>query len=225
MFSSSEVIRHRERGAPVDCHVLHFGEPEHYLDQCLASLEDAPVNVLILRGGFPGNIGAARAYAVALGHAPYWAFVDADDVLLPGAVSACTAALDGEPRLVGVYTDYEAISPDGALLYRTKKSCWSPLALLNSCWEVLHYHQYRREFVGRHLDGLARCPCYEEAYLAGILSQYGDFRRLDLCGYRKRDAGQSSRLQDALLLRRIYRDITPALLQAHRRWTAMKRAA
>lgn len=154
MFSSSEVIRHRERGAPVDCHVLHFGEPEHYLDQCLASLEDAPVNVLILRGGFPGNIGAARAYAVALGHAPYWAFVDADDVLLPGAVSACTAALDGEPSLVGVYTDYEAISPDGALLYRTKKSCWSPLALLNSCWEVLHYHQYRREFVGRHLDGL-----------------------------------------------------------------------
>lgn len=223
--SSPLVIPHQQWGAPVDVHVLHFGEPDRYLDECLASLATEPVNVWIVRGGFPGNIGAARAFAFRLGHAPYVSFVDADDAVLPGAVAACTALLDADRALAGIYTDYEAITPDGAVLLRTFKCPWCPLALLSSCWEVLHYHQYRRTFVEQHLDDLARCPCYEETYLAGILSQYGDFLKLDVCGYRKREMGQSLRLQNAQLLRRIYRDITPALMQAQQRWTEMKRAA
>lgn len=225
MFSSGEVIRHRERGAPVDCHVLHFGEPEHYLDQCLASLEDAPVNVLILRGGFPGNIGAARAYAVSLGTAPYWTFVDADDWLAPGAVDLCTMLLDRRPDLVGIYTDYRAVMPDGQLMGLVQKPEWTPLGLLRDCWGVLHYHQYRRWPMVRYLEGLAKVPCYEEAYLAGVLVRHGDFKHLPMEGYFKRDGGQSERLQDAGLLRKIYREITPALLEAHRRWTETKRVA
>lgn len=225
MSSSAEIIRHRQRGAPVDCHVLHFGEPAHYLEQCLASLESEPVNVLIVRGGFPGNIGAARAYAVSLGSAPYWTFVDADDWIAPGIAYKCTNILDARPDLVGLYTDYRAIDPSGTVLYEAAKRDWSPLLLLEDCWAVLHYHQYRREPMGRYLSGLAKIPCYEEAWIAGMLSRHGDFLHLSERGYVKREGGQSARLQDSTLLRRVYREISPALLEAHRRWIGTTRAA
>lgn len=223
--SSAETVRHRERGAPVDCHVLHFGEPAYYLEQCLDSLEHEPVNVLIVRGGFPGNIGAARAYAVSLGNAPYWTFVDADDWLAPGIVYKCTKIMDDRADLVGIYTDYRGVAPDGRLLGVAKKGVWSPLSLLEDCWQVLHYHQYRRDRALPYLRGLANVPCYEETYLAGVLAHHGDFLHLPEIGYFKRDGGQSVRLQDAALLRRIYREISPALLEAHRRWTGTRRAA
>lgn len=225
MSSSSEVIFHRARGAPVDVHVLHFGESAQYLEQCLASLEAEPVNVLILRGGFPDNIGAARAVAVALGHAPYWSFVDADDWLAPDIVAPCTDLLDARRDLVGVYTDYQGVAVNGRLLGIARKQTWTPLRLFKDCWEVLHYHQYRRAPMLAYLDGLANAPCYEETYIAGVLARHGDFLHLPEVGYYKRDGGQSIRLQSAGLLRRIYRDITPSLLQAQQRWIGTKRAA
>lgn len=225
MAPNPTIIQHQRIGAPVDVHVLHFGEPAHYLDQCLASLENEPVNVLILRGGFTGNIGAARAFAVGLGKAPYWSFVDADDWLAPGSAARCTELLDARPDLVGVYTDYQGVSPDGRLLGIARKHAWTPLRLLEDCWEVLHYHQYRRAPTMRYLSGLANAPCYEETYIAGVLARHGDFLHLPEAGYYKRDSGQSIRLQSAQLLRRIYRDITPALLQAQRRWIETRRAA
>lgn len=209
----------------MDCHVLHFGESADLLDQCLASLENEPSNVVIVRGGFAGNIGAARAYAIARGTAPYWTFVDADDWLEPGIVSRCTAILDGRPDLVGVYTDYHATDPAGIPTFRTRKQPWSPLSLLGSCWEVLHYHQYRRESTLPFLPGFATIPCYEETWIAGMLSGVGDFLHLPEIGYWKRDAGQSMRLQKAALLRRVYREIAPCLMKAKRRWTETKRAA
>ena len=225
MSTSPETIHHRRRGAPVDCHVLHFGESESWLEQCLASLEDEPLNVVIVRGGFPGNIGAARAHAIGLGSAPYWTFVDADDWMEPGIVVRCTTILDERPDLVGVYTDYHAVTPDGIPTYRTRKHPWSPLALLGSCWEVLHYHQYRRAPTLPYLEGLANAPCYEETYIAGVLASHGDFLHLPEVGYWKRDGGQSMRLQKTTLLRRIYRDIATALMEANGRWTATKLAA
>ncbi len=223
--SSAETVRHRERSAPVDCHVLYFGEPAHYLDQCLASLEDEALNIYIVRGGFPNNIGAARAYAVSLGSAPYWTFVDADDWIAPGIAYKCTKILDARPDLAGVYLDYEAVAPNGRPLYSVCKRPWSPLLLLDDCWAVLHYHQYRRDITMPYLSGLARIPCYEEAWIAGVLARHGDFLHLPGIAYFKRDGGQSARLQDAALLRRIYSEISPALLAAHKRWTGTTRGA
>ncbi|MFO1421172.1 MAG: glycosyltransferase family 2 protein [Candidatus Competibacteraceae bacterium] len=225
MSTSPEVIHHRRNGAPVDCHVLHFGEPAAWLDRCLASLEAEPLNVVIVRGGFPGNIGAARAHAIAQGTAPYWTFVDADDWLEAGIVARCTQILEQRPDLVGIYTDYHAVDPAGNPTFRTRKRPWTPLALLGSCWEVLHYHQYRRAPTLPHLSGLANVPCYEETYLAGVLARAGDFLHLPEIGYWKRDGGQSLRLQKTALLRRIFREIAPHLMEAERRWTATKRAA
>lgn len=223
-LSGSQTIFHRARGAPVDCHVLHFGEPDHYLDQCLASLESEPVNVLIVRGGFPGNIGAARSYAVSLGSAPYWTFVDADDWMAPGIAERCTYIMDGRPELAGVYTDYRGVSPSGDLLGVASKQDWTPMLLLSDCWAVLHYHQYRRSMSMRYMDGFANAPCYEETYIAGMLARHGDFLHLNEVGYFKRDGGQSIRLQDAKLLRRICKEIAPALLEGKRRWDATRRA-
>lgn len=205
--------------------MLHFGEPERYLEQCLASLETEALNIHIVRGGFPGNIGAARAYAVSLGSAPYWTFVDADDRIAPGTAYKCTKILDARPELVGVYTDYQAIDLSGNPLHEAAKRDWSPLLLLEDCWAVLHYHQYRRAPMARYLVGLAEIPCYEEAWIAGMLSRHGDFLHLSERGYVKREGGQSARLQDATLLRRVYRDISPALMEAHKRWIGTRRAA
>lgn len=183
------------------------------------------MNVLIVRGGFPGNIGAARAYAVSLGAAPYWTFVDADDWLAAGIADKCTRIMDARPDLAGIYTDYRGVAPDGRLIGVARKSAWTPLKILEDCWHVLHYHQYRRDITLPYLSGLANIPCYEETWIAGVLARHGDFLHFPEIGYFKRDGGQSVRLQDAALLRQVYRDISPALIDAQKRWAATRRAA
>ncbi len=77
----------------IDVHVLtHSGTRRDWLEQCLASLEPEPCNVFVVRG-VEGHIGQGRADGYSRGAAPYVAFVDSDDYVLPGAFSVIEEAM------------------------------------------------------------------------------------------------------------------------------------
>jgi hypothetical protein len=196
---------HRRAGHPVDTHVLvyHSRQRKAWLEQCLASLENEPTNVLVL--DHPTNsVGEARAIAMREGDAPYLSFVDDDDWVMPGAFAACLAPLEADNGLVGAYTDFTDVDADtGKILRPYVKGAWSPRHQLTRPFEVLHVHVYRRAPSMRYLDEMSGWITLEESLLMGLLVQHGDWIKVDFDGYRKRlhSFGAGSRVTKQLLLK------------------------
>lgn len=208
---------HRHIGAPVDCHVLTRDCPQ-WLDQALASLESEPVNIWLEEGDFGGHIGRARAHCLAQGSAPYQAWIDDDDYLLPGGhVQACIDVLDAEPGVVGAYTDLQHIDgATGQLIHTTALPAWTPLQHMRNPFEILHFKLFRREAAAQYLDEVARWATFEEAVLMGLLVNDGVWRKLDRVAYakRKRLDGAGSRITPSLI-RRGVRVYASALIARH----------
>jgi glycosyltransferase involved in cell wall biosynthesis len=80
----------------------------------LASISDPRLLTVQLRasGGpsRPRNVGIARS------RAPYIAFLDADDLIKPGRLSAAVTALDLHPEAGFSFTDFEDIDERGAVI-------------------------------------------------------------------------------------------------------------
>ena len=206
-------------GGRVDVHVLSYlGRPD-WLAQCLRALESEPCTTWLVVGGFPGSIGAARAYAFTHGTAEYVCFMDDDDYALPGAMQACIDYLDANPDCIGVYTDTEHLHPDGHQ-DRERKGPWRPMRQLTYCPEITHLKVMRRSAVTPYLDELAQWPTYEEYVLCGLMTERGRWHHLPICGAVKRvkpSSRSSMRLATPDLWRKATARITPAIMQAHRR--------
>lgn len=74
-----------------------------WLNRCLASLRNEPINVHHC-DWVEGDIRAARAAGFSRGDSEFVSFVDNDDTVVPGAFGACIEALDANPGVCGVYT-------------------------------------------------------------------------------------------------------------------------
>lgn len=84
----------------IDVHVLtHEGTRQDWFDQCLASLEQEPVTVHVVDNA-GRSVGEGRARGYALGTAPFVAYVDSDDYVLPGCFDACLAGLEAHRAVV-----------------------------------------------------------------------------------------------------------------------------
>ena len=79
----------------IDVHLLTLNEPAEWREACIASLEDAPIQLHVLPG-IPGRIGEARAEGYAQGTLPLVSFVDPDDLY---EASAFTRLADALARL------------------------------------------------------------------------------------------------------------------------------
>lgn len=211
----------RVDGAKIDAHVLlhHSYDRPEWLGQCLASLSSEPVNVYLVTSPST-NVGALRAAAFELGQAPYLSFVDDDDWVAPGAFQACVDALDEDDTLVGAYTDWTAVLPDGREV-RQYLPEWSPLTGLVNYANILHTKVFRREPTMRLLGGLATWETLEEAWLVGMLTANGAWKRLPINGHFKRAAtpgGAGSRITSNLL-HRYQLEVGPILRASHSRYT------
>ena len=91
----------------IDVHIIRpyvFDERHiRWLDQCVASLENEPVNL-----HFPyyveGDIRAGRFAGFSAGTGKYVSFVDIDDWVEPGIFHKCQYVLDHNPQACGVFT-------------------------------------------------------------------------------------------------------------------------
>lgn len=182
-----ECTWHRRGDAPVDTHVLihHSNGHRDWLDQCLASMENEPTNILLVRDQGT-NVGAARAAAMLHGDAPLQCFVDDDDFVSEGAFAACIAALE-DPALAGAYTRFRTIDArSGAWIKENGAHVWSRAAMQRYVFEVMHLHVYRRSAAAPHLKEIAQWPTAEEALLMGLIAAHGDWLKIDRIGYTKR---------------------------------------
>lgn len=167
----------------IDCHVLHCHEPPEWIADCLDSLRAEPVTVY-LRQGIDGKVGLARAKAFAEGQAPYVAWVDGDDAVVPGAFEAALEVLESQPEVVSTYCDIQLIDqPDGVGYI---KGPWRPVRQLINPSEVHHLHVMRRAAVMPWLAELARWDGYEEYVLMGWLCRYGVHHHIPRTLYRFR---------------------------------------
>lgn len=213
---------HVNAGHPIDTHVLihHSRSRPQWLEQCLASLENEPTNVVLVDDPST-NVGEVRAIAMREGSAPFLSFVDDDDWVIPGVFAECLAHLEDEPGLVGVYTNFADVDVDtGRASPPYRKKPWNPRTQLTHPFEVLHVHVYRRALTMPYLDGLARWPTLEESWLMGKLAAHGDWRHIPFDGYRKRlhGFGAGARAspdhpEGKRLLRAVTNELAPILLK------------
>lgn len=185
---------HRQRGAPIDVHVLvHHGLARPaWLDRCLASLENEPVNVLLVHDD-DTHIGAARARAFAACAAPFCAVVDDDDYVAPGAFDACLAAFDD--HIAGVATDWIIVDEAGVELERSHRPQWNRAKHRFAPTSVLHLRVMRTEVVQRCLPVLADFDVLDCIALGTAVARQGDWKKIDVHGYYKthHDNGASRR--------------------------------
>lgn len=184
-------LRHTPQ-ARADIHVLYFGEPMAWLEQCLTTLLAEPVNIYLAPGRHD-SIGAARAAAFREGTAPLIGFVDPDDWLGPNAYAASMAAYE-YPRVMATYTDYWLVERHGnnRPLIVSHGPC-TRAGLIENIWTVMHLHLYRRAAIMPHLENLATWPICEEAALAAYALLHGEVRKIEgPPPYYKRDAGQNA---------------------------------
>jgi hypothetical protein len=122
----------------------------------------------------------------ALGSNPYVAYVDPDDLVMPGAFQACIDALEARPETVMAYTCEARISERGLLLADYDKKLYAPF--FNTPQEALRAHHlsvYRRSALP-DLSFLETYPMGAEQALKQRLWGPDKFAFVDRCGYQWR---------------------------------------
>ena len=205
--------------------MLIHGEPNQWIEECLESLHGAPIN-LVVRDGLPGEIGLARASAFRVGDAPYVAWVDPDDRVLPGAFEAALEVLERDSEVVSTYCNYRLIDAVGGTTGQTDKPPWHPIAQLCRLLEVHHLHVVRRAAVQEILWLL---PDWQHgieewvmmaALLDGAPGEVRRHHRVPVVGYEFRRHSETQRAGSQITREnrrnavRRYRDL---LLGLHRR--------
>jgi len=171
----------------VDTHALLLPETnQNWWDECRATLKNEPIN-LLTTDGIRGHIGKARAKGFQLGESPYISFVDPDDLVIPGAFSACIKTLEAHPDACGTYTDEILIESSGRKIRPGFFSGhpWNPLHMLEPQY-MHHLLVMRRTAVLPYLKELDKWPNLAEFVLKGLMVQSGPWVRTNLVGYQWR---------------------------------------
>ena len=201
---------------PIDLHIPVSDDwPRDLFDRALASTEGEPVNVHIVP--HHGHDGKARATGYRQGSAPYVAFLDADDELIPGGLAALSAILDANPSLCGAYGAEEQIHPDGRAATHFDYA-WSPVRQLCRATAQHNAILMRRAAVLPYLNETAQLPIRSNRLLRGLITQHGRWQACQTPSYRWHLRDGSLRTQpapgiDAAITRRL----TPILMAAHKK--------
>jgi glycosyltransferase involved in cell wall biosynthesis len=200
----------------IDLHIPASPDwPRHLLERAIASTKGEPVNVRVVP--YTGSLGASRAHGYHHGTAPYVAFLDADDELIPGGLAALAAILDADPSLCGAYGAEERIWPDGRTEQRSDQR-WTPIAQLTRSSAMHGAILMRRSAVMPHLAETAKLPVRSNRLLRGLVTQHGPWQACQVPSYRWHLRDGSLRTQPAPGIdTAITRRLTPILMAAHKR--------
>jgi hypothetical protein len=168
---------------PVDLHVLVSPDwPAALLDRALASTAGAPCQVWLAPWLGEGE-GASRAAAYRLGQAPYVAWLDADDELIPGGMAALVAALEARPDACGAYGGEERVYAGGRL-ERAMDERWDPIAQLCLASGQHNAVVMRRQAVLPWLGELSAFTPRSNRLLRGLVTASGPWVCVPVLAYR-----------------------------------------
>src|SRR5687768_7140718 len=112
-FVASAVASIREE-EPVETVVVDDGSSDRPTRDVLIRIEDAGITVLRHDGN--RGVSASRDSALEATSAPFVFTLDADDLLMPGRLSAMADRLESAPAASVCYGDYAELAPRGVLL-------------------------------------------------------------------------------------------------------------
>lgn len=149
--------------------------------RALASTAGHPVNVHLVP--WLGEYGVSRAAGCHAGTAPYLAFLNADDELIPGGLAALLEVLESDPTLCGAYGGEEQVAVDGSVTVRLDRT-WDPLAQLTATNAQHNGCLMRRAAVMPYLAEMATAGIYCNRLLRGLMVQSGPWRAVEVPVYR-----------------------------------------
>src|SRR5262249_27742319 len=102
--------------------VVDDGSTDRTLKEAEAFADAFDLTILRQKNGGPS---AARNIAIQQARSPYCAFLDADDVMLPGRLAAQAALLDNDAEVALVHTDLMTFNESG-IIHRTRRAFSDP---------------------------------------------------------------------------------------------------
>lgn len=168
--------------APIDLHILRSPDwPRDLFERALASTEGQQVTVYVVP--WTGHNGRDRAHGYRQGVAPYVAFLDADDELIPGGLEALLTALETAPGRCGAYGGEERVTTDG-ITTTHQDTVWTPIAQLTGASALHNAILMRRAAVLPHLAETARHPLRSNRLLRALITQSGPWLAVPAMAYR-----------------------------------------
>jgi hypothetical protein len=164
----------------IDVHLLTLDEPQHWREECLASLEGAPIQLHVLPG-IPGRIGEARAAGYARGTLSLVSFVDPDDRYEAAAFAPLADALEACPSAVLAYTDEALIDEDGRPL-GVRRLAYSAFQHAHSASHVHGLIVMRRAVVEAVLAATTDIHPMADWLLTRLVAQRGGVLHLPIVG-------------------------------------------
>lgn len=140
-----------------------------------------------------------RAISRATGDVVVW--LNADDVLVPGAFAAVADTFERRPEAEFVYGDFDMIRSDGAIIRRYRSSAYdSRRVFVRGCYIFSGAIYYRRELlerVGRFDDRLHACMDFD--YLIRLGEAQSVHVEAPLARFRMSGSGKSSQMRSRFL--------------------------
>jgi len=164
----------------IDVHLLTLHERAEWREDCIASLEGAPIHLHVLPG-IAGRLGAVRAAGFAQGALPLVSSVDPDDLYEASAFAQLANALDACPQVVMAYTD-EALMDENAQPITVRRLAYSRWQHAHSASHVHGLIVMRRAAVEAVLDHIAEANEYPDWLLTRLLAQRGSVLHLPIVG-------------------------------------------
>lgn len=140
-----------------------------------------------------------RAITRASGDVLIW--LNADDVMVPGAIGAAASAFAAAPDAQFVYGDFEFIGPDGAILRRFRSSPYDPRRVFtHGCYIFsgsIFYKRTLMDRVGPFNEQLDACMDFD--YLLRLGSVKAVQLGRPVAQFRMSGAGKSTRMRSRFL--------------------------
>ncbi|MDD5189409.1 MAG: glycosyltransferase [Dehalococcoidales bacterium] len=178
----------------VDVHIISWTNT--WLDECLRSLENEPIKIHMVDAVI-GDLAKARENGFSKGIEKYVAWVDPDDVVIPGTFAKCIEVLEENENCSGVYTTDELIDTNGNHISLGWAHDQKPFTDIGFPVELTdgkhHLRVLKREFVEKCMP--LKSKMIPEPILNAEIQNYGPLIHIPIIGYKWRIHGGNTFLK------------------------------
>lgn len=189
------ITRIEEETPEVELLIIYYPEngKESWFEEAVESTKSHPVDLKIYRGNCLGPLHLRQEF-ISKCKTPYLAWIDDDDVLLPGTIQRCLDFLEKEEnkKCCGVFTSAIIINDESGeiILPNNSERIFSRDSHLQREFRPHHFMLFRKEAAMNCLEILPKfhsAKQMETFLITAYASLFGPWAFLDFPGYIKRD--------------------------------------